>query len=305
MPFLLFFEVKGLGLFVLCLFHSPIRMNGVFFVSNFSAQHLLIHKRLVEQMIELAKITPRDTVLDIGAGTGAITLPLAAKAANVLAVENDPEYVRKLTSKLKEHANTRIKQIDFLQMQLPKDPFCVVANIPYSITTPIFAKLLGRPTAVMLQRAVLLIEKGAAKRFTAAPVTDPRILGWRMWYDIRLVRTVSPNHFSPPPRVDSAVVTVSRKNQPAVPPHHHERFFALAAYGLRDPRLPFDQSMAGVFTPPQLARLVKTLKIDRHRYVGCLNEQQWGELFLAMLQHVQPHLWPKRSMRKPQKNRRF
>ncbi|MDF2652121.1 MAG: rRNA ((6)-)-methyltransferase [Paenibacillus sp.] len=254
-------------------------------------------------MIDLAKITPRDTVLDIGAGTGAITLPLAAKAANVLAVENDPAYVRKLSSKLKDPTNVRIKQIDFMQLQLPKEPFCVVANIPYSITTPIFAKLLGRPKTVMLQRAVLLIEKGAARRFTAAPTTDPRILGWKMWYDIRLVRTVSPDHFSPPPRVDSAVVAVSRKVQPTVPPHHYERFFALAAYGLRDPGLPFDRAMAGVYTPPQLARLVKTLKIDRHQPVCRLNEHQWGELFLAMLQHVQPQRWPKLPKHKPKKNR--
>ncbi|WP_238403266.1 23S ribosomal RNA methyltransferase Erm [Paenibacillus mesophilus] len=272
-------------------------------MSNFSAQHLLIHKRLVEQMIALAKITPRDLVLDIGAGTGAITFPLAAKAAHVLAVENDPTYVRKLSSKLNDQTNIRIKQIDFLQLHLPKEPFCVVANIPYSITTPIFAKLLSQPAAVKLQRAVLLIEKGAAKRFTATPITDPRILGWRMWYEIRLVRTVSPNHFSPPPRVDSAVVTVSRISEPVIPQHHHERFLALAAYGLRDPMLPFGESMSGVFTPPQLARLVKTLKIDRHRPVCYLNERQWGELFLAMIQHVQPHRWPKRPKHRPKKSR--
>lgn len=298
-----YFDVRGSGLFVLCLFHSPIRMNGVFFVSNFSAQHLLIHKRLVEQMIDLANITPRDTVLDIGAGTGAITFPLAARAARVLAVENDPAYVRKLSNKLKDQANIRIKQIDFLQLQLPNEPFSVVANIPYSITTPIFAKLLGQPAAVKLQRAVLLIEKGAAKRFTATPITDPRILSWRMWYELRLVRTVSPNHFSPPPRVDSAVVTVVRNMQPIVPPHYHERFLALAAYGLCDPMLPFGESMSGIFTPPQLARLVKTLNIDRHRPVCCLNEQQWGELFLAMVRHVQPHRWPKRPKHRTKKSK--
>lgn len=278
-------------------------MNGVFFVSNFSSQHLLINKPLIQQMIDLANMTPSDTVLEIGAGRGAITLPLAAKAVQVLAVENDPEYARKLASKLKDHTNIRIKQIDFLQMALPKEPFCVVANIPYSITTPILAKLLGEPKTVKLKRAVLLIEKGAAKRFTAAPIIDPRTLTWRMWYEIRLVRTVSPNHFSPPPRVDSAVVTITRKMEPVVPSHHQERFLAFAVYSLRNPRLPLDESMSGVFTPPQLTRLSKMLNIDRNRPVCSLREQQWGGLFLAMLTHVQPHRWPKLPKHRSRKSR--
>ncbi|WP_317891271.1 23S ribosomal RNA methyltransferase Erm [Paenibacillus oceani] len=272
-------------------------------MSNFSAQHLLINKPLIQQMIDLANMTPNDTVLEIGAGQGAITLPLAAKASHVLAIENDPEYARKLASKLQYYSNIRIKQIDFLQMSLPKEPFCVVANIPYSITTPILAKLLGEPKTVKLKRAVLLIEKGAAKRFTATPIIDPRTLAWRMWYEIRLIRSVSPSHFSPPPRVDSAVVIISRKMEPVVPPHYQERFLAFAVYSLRYLKLPFDESMAGVFTPPQLARLTRTLKIDRSQPVCCLSEQQWGELFLAMIRHVQPHRWPKLPKHRSRKSK--
>lgn len=165
--------------------------------SNFSAQHLLISKRLIHDMITLARIRPTDTVLDIGAGTGALTYPLAEKAAHVLAIETDPALIDRLFSKMQDRSNIRIKQSDFLKVSLPGSPFTVVANIPYSITTPIMGRLLDQP-AVPLQRAVLLVEKGAAQRFTAIPVTDPRNLSWRMQYDIRLVRTVSPHHFAPP-----------------------------------------------------------------------------------------------------------
>lgn len=272
---------------------------------NFSAQHLLIDKHLIKDLILLANITPSDTVLDIGAGTGAITIPLAKKAAHVLAIENDPAYVQILSNKTCEENNIRIKQIDFLKIHLPKGPFCVVANIPYSITTPILTKLLDHPTSVLLQRAALLIEKGAAKRFTAARITDPRILKWRMWFDIRLVRTVSPNHFSPPPNVDSAVLTVCRKKSPELPPHHHGRFMALASHGLRHPHLPFFEALADVFTPPQITKLVKMLRVERNQPICSLNERQWGELYLAMLQHVQPFRWPKLCSRKAKKNRRF
>lgn len=280
--------------------------RGVFFVSknkgrnrarseslsNFSGQHLLINKHLIRDLIHMAGITSKDTVLDIGAGAGAITIPLASKAAKVLAIENDPAYAEKLSAKIKDAPNAAVKQIDILQLTLPNYPFLVVANIPFSITTPIFGKLLDQPS-MLLQRAVLIVEMGAAKRFTADPITNPRILKWRMWYDIRLMRTVPSNNFSPPPRVDAAVVTVSRKNSPLIAPHHHAKFMALAAYGLKNPNAPLLAAFSGIFTPPQMTHVARRLKVDRNQPVCSLDEQQWAELFHAMLQHVEPHRWPK------------
>ncbi|MCQ6559851.1 23S ribosomal RNA methyltransferase Erm [Paenibacillus mendelii] len=262
--------------------------------SNFSAQHLLINQRLIHDLIDLAEIKPKDTVLDIGAGTGAITFPLAARAANVTAIESDPAFAGKLLNKLNEATNIRVKQVDFLQYSLPKGPFTVVANIPYSITTPILRKLLDYPT-VMLERAVLIVEKGAAQRFTVNSVTDPRILKWRMWYDIKLVRSVPPHHFSPPPRVESAVLTIRKKKKFTVPPHHHLRFMALAEHGLQYPQFPFYAALTDVFRSPQITKLVRMLRIDRNQPICSLTEQQWGELFLAMVQHVEPWRWPRIS----------
>ncbi|GIP06628.1 ribosomal RNA small subunit methyltransferase A [Paenibacillus lautus] len=260
--------------------------------SNFSAQHLLISKRLIHDMIDLARIRSTDTVLDIGAGTGALTFPLAEKAARVLAIEADPAFVDKLLGKMKDSSNIRVKQSDFLEIPLPRNPFAVVANIPYSITTPIMGKLLECP-GLPLQRAVLLVEMGAAKRFTAVPIQDPRILSWRMQYDIRLVRTVSPRHFAPPPQVDSAILTIHRRKKPLIAASHQPKFTALAAYGLRDARLPLFAALSGVFTPPQMAKLVKVLRVDRELPVGRLNEEQWGTVFHTMLQHVPANRWPK------------
>ncbi|AZS16994.1 23S ribosomal RNA methyltransferase Erm [Paenibacillus lutimineralis] len=259
--------------------------------SNFSAQHLLISKRLIHDMIALAKISPTDTVLDIGAGTGALTYPLAEKAAHVLAIETDSAFVDRLFNKMKDRSNIRVKQSDFLEVSLPRSPFTVVANIPYSITTPIMRKLLDHP-GVPLQRAVLLVEKGAAKRFTAVPIIDPRILSWRMQYEIRLVRAVSPHHFAPPPKVDSAILFIQRREDPLVLTQHLPKFASLAAYGLRDPRLPLFAALSGVFTLPQIARLVRVLGVNREHPIGRLNEEQWGTVFDTMLQHVPPHRWP-------------
>ncbi|WP_248925686.1 23S ribosomal RNA methyltransferase Erm [Paenibacillus hamazuiensis] len=259
---------------------------------NFSAQHLLINGRVVRDMIQLAGITPHETVLDIGAGTGTISIPLAEKAARVLAIENDPAFVRKLIDKTGGIPNIRVQECDFLQSKLPKQPFSVVANIPFSITTPILEKLLGKPDAP-LRRAVLIVEKGAARRFTEAPSANPRLLSWRMLYEFRVVRTVERSAFSPPPAVDTAILTISRREQPLIPAHLLAKFAALAAYALRSPHQPLFTALAGVFTPPQIAKLAKALRVDRQSRVCTLRDGQWADVFAAMLRHAPPVRHPK------------
>ncbi|GAB6929184.1 hypothetical protein JCM10914A_31670 [Paenibacillus sp. JCM 10914] len=271
---------------------------------NFPAQNMLINRRLIQDMIDLAQIDPAATVLDIGAGTGAITLPLAEKAAHVLAIENDPALANKLLSKLQGHRNVRVKASDFLIMPLPKPPFSVVSNIPYSITTPIIGKLLDHPT-VPLQRAVLLVQKGAARGFTSSnSLLNPRILCWRMWFDIRLIRTVPPHYFAPPPKVESAVLVISRKNRPLVPPQQYTKFFAMAAHALRYPQQPLFAAFGDIFSSPQMTKVVRTLGVQRDMPIRQLKVEQWGQLFLAMIQHVPAHRWPKQPKRGKQHSRK-
>lgn len=142
--------------------------------SNFPGQHLIHSLRLAQSLVEMAGVESNDLVLDIGAGKGALTLPLAQKAGRVLAIENDPQFVQKLRDKLDNKSHVTIIERDILQVNLPRKPFCVVASIPYSITTPILGKMMDQP-ATPLKKALLVIEKGAAKRFTANPTTNTRI----------------------------------------------------------------------------------------------------------------------------------
>ncbi|GIP40691.1 hypothetical protein J31TS4_39710 [Paenibacillus sp. J31TS4] len=247
---------------------------------------------MVTEMIDLARLTQADHVLDLGAGTGALTVPLADRAGHVVAIENDPAFVRKLTNKLAGRTNVVVRLANILETAWPRKPFCVVANIPYAITTSILRELLDSPS-VSLKRAVLLVEKGAAKRFTASPTADPSILAWRMRFSLRLVRTVPPGDFSPPPQVESAILLISQRQDALLSPNQQTRFRAFAAYALRQPQLPLDAALAPIFTPPQLAKLARLLQLAKSRPVGLLKEEQWERLFLAMLQHVDPVRWPR------------
>jgi 23S rRNA (adenine-N6)-dimethyltransferase len=255
-------------------------------------QHLLHNKRLIQKIIAIANIQSHETVVDIGAGTGAFTFPLADKSNKVIAVETDIEFAEKLRSKAIQKENIIIVQKDFLDYDLPNEPYVVVANIPYSITTPILKKLLHVPSSPF-QRAVFVTEKGAAKRFTEKCTMNPYLLKWRMTFDFRIGQTIKPDNFSPPPRVDSAVLSIRRKQKALVPAAHHQRFMAFATYCLSQPKESISNILKGIFTAPQITRLLKPIQVDRYTSVSLIDEHQWAAIFLTMIRYVESYRWPK------------
>lgn len=259
---------------------------------NYLGQHLLHNKKLINEIVDHAKIRKHDVVLDLGAGKGALTTVLSEKAKKVLAVEYDRKFTDVLERKFKHHSNVKVIHRDILQLSLPRDPFVVVSNIPYAITTPILKKLLNKPSS-NFQRGVIVMEKGAAKRFTADFVKDPYVIAWRMWFDIRFVKGISRKYFSPPPRVDAAIVVIHRKAEPIVPYRDYLVFWGLADYMLQHPSVSIDDALRGVFTVPQIKRLKRNLRINSDVPVGALSVQQWGMVYDTMVKYVPQYRWPK------------
>jgi 23S rRNA (adenine-N6)-dimethyltransferase len=260
--------------------------------SNFSGQHLIHNKKLIHEIVDQAKVSIHDTVLDLGAGKGALTSILNQKAGKVLAVEYDSKFVEILKRKVTQNPNMRVFHQDILKMHLPKEPFIVVSNVPYSITTPILKMLLNKPSSGF-QSAVIVMEKGAARRFTSRLVKDPYIIAWRMWFDIRYVKGISRRNFSPPPRVDSAMITIKRKKKPIIPVADYLIFRGLVDYVLKNPRLTIDLAIKGVFTPPQIKCLKRNLGIKNDFLITSLSEHHWGIIFETMVKHVPKFRWPK------------
>lgn len=257
---------------------------------NFSGQHLLNNKEVIKDIINIARISKGDLVLEFGAGKGAITNDLSKRARKVIAVEYDQKFIKKLDQL--ELKNTVIIKQDILKISLPREPFIVVSNIPYAITTPIMKKLLNNPLS-NFQRGVLLMEKGAAKRFTSNYVKDPYVIAWRMWFDIRYVKGISRKNFSPPPKVDSAMVKINRKANPIVPYSDYLVFWGLVDYVLKNPQLSLDYALRGAFTVPQIKRLKRNLRLKNEIPVAELTEEQWGILYETMVKHVPKFRWPR------------
>ena len=259
---------------------------------NFPGQHLMHNPETIAELLRTAPLRSEDLVLEIGAGKGALTLPLAARAGKVIAVENDRHFIERLRQKTENIPQVTIVEADFRHLPLPNRPFWVVANIPFSITTAIMDKLLGTE-GKCFQGGGLLMEKGAALRFTEKCTTDPRLLTWRMDFQLEMKKVVPRTHFSPPPRVDAAIVGITRRTPTLLPPGQRRRFYALAAYALREPRIAVHEALKGVFTAPQMKMAFREARADRDQPVASLTERQWGTLFEAMLQYVAPYRWPR------------
>lgn len=264
---------------------------------NFLGQHFIHNKKVIHEIIANANIRNEETVLELGAGKGALTFILAQRAEKVLAVEYDDKLVEVLKQKAIQYPNIKIIHQDILKMCLPKGKFIVVSSIPYSITTPIMKMLLDKPSNGF-QRGVIVMEKGAAKRFTSKYVKDSYVAAWRMYFDINFVKEISRNHFSPPPKVESAIVTINRKATSLVPIKDYATFRGLADYVLKEPRSSIDLALRGIFTPPQITYLKRKLGLKRDFSVAFLSELQWGFIFETMVQHVPRFRWPKMKKEK-------
>ena len=164
--------------------------------------HFLRDRSVAAELVRHAGIRPGDLVLDFGAGGGAITAPLAATGARVLAIERDPRLVRHLERRF-EGTNVRVIHGDLRWVPLPQRPYRVVASIPFGITTPLLRRLLDDPRC-SLSGANLLVEWGVARWLTAPIPRDLATAWWAARFDLRLRRKVPAACFRPPPGVDAA-----------------------------------------------------------------------------------------------------
>jgi|EP00900_Chrysochromulina_parva_P002836 18S rRNA (adenine1779-N6/adenine1780-N6)-dimethyltransferase len=178
-------------------------------------QHLLKNPLVTQAMIEKAAIKGTDTVLEIGPGTGNLTIKLLESAKRVIACEHDPRMVVELQKRL--HGTEMLHRLtlihsDFLKIELPFFNLCV-ANIPYQISSALVFKLLAHPHK--FRCAILMVQREFAMRLCAKPGDE---LYCRLSVNTQLLAKsdhlmkVSKNSFRPPPKVDSSVVRLEPRN---------------------------------------------------------------------------------------------
>ena len=216
---------------------------------NFTAQkkfgqNFLIDPRVLERIVSAAEIGEEDCVLEIGPGLGTMTQYLAERAGRVIAVEIDKNLIPILEENLSPYGNVTLINADILKLDIGKlaeeenggRPFKVVANLPYYITTPIIMGLFE--SRVPLKSITVMVQKEVADRMQVGPGTkDYGALSLAVQYYAKpeIVANVPPNCFIPRPNVDSAVIRLTRYEEPPVQVEDERRMFALirAAFNQR------------------------------------------------------------------------
>ena len=179
-------------------------------------QHFLARKSILERIAQAACIHAGSPVLEIGPGKGALTEHLIPRASAVHAVELDQVLVHYLQQKFRDEPRFSVIHGDVLRTDLRQwGPVQVAGNLPYYITSPIVEKVLALGSDLL--NAVFLVQKEVAERIAAAP--GSRDYGYlsvqvQVYAEPKLLFTVPPDAFRPPPKVDSAVVQLTPRPTP-------------------------------------------------------------------------------------------
>jgi 16S rRNA (adenine1518-N6/adenine1519-N6)-dimethyltransferase len=177
-------------------------------------QNFLADTNLLAAIVRDAEPAPGDVVLEVGGGEGALTAELAPRVAAVHVVELDERLRPALERVAAEHPNVELHFADAMRVDLAAlapPPDRMVANLPYSIATPLLLRTIGE--LEQLERWTLMVQREIADRLRAGPGSRlygaPSVLV-QLACEVRLLRTVDRAVFSPPPRVDSALVRLER-----------------------------------------------------------------------------------------------
>ena len=251
-------------------------------------QHLLVDRAVLDTILEAAALQPEDSVLEVGAGTGVLTIELARRARRVVAVEIDRNILPVLRETTASFANVEIIPRDLLDIQ-PEAVFGdaaykLVANLPYYITALTlrhFLEAANPPRAF-----IVMVQLEVAHRLTATP-GDLSLLGLSVQFYGRptLIARVPAAAFYPPPRVDSAIVRVDLYPEPPLPPAARDQLFALAHAGFAEKRKMLHNSLARNLRIPQetVSRWLDAAGIDSTRRAETLSVDDWIRLTRVVL----------------------
>lgn len=249
-------------------------------------QNFMHDPNTIAKIVATADIQPDETVLEIGPGTGELTAALAQVARSVIAVELDDRLIPLLESRFRSTPNVYFQFDDILRTNIPAlvggKPYCVVANVPYYITSNILRHVLEpqrRP-----RRVVMTVQYEVAQRITAKP-GDLSLLAVSVQYYGKptLIGKLNRAVFWPRPDVDSAILQIDPYRAPIIDVPSDEAFFAVVRAGFSQKRKQLRNSLSTglALKPEQADAVLLAAGLDPQRRAETLTLAEWGALTRA------------------------
>lgn len=219
-------------------------------------QNFLVDPDVVASIVATAGVKPGDAVVEIGPGMGALTAQLLDAGARVTGVELDDQLADLLRAEWSTHPNFRLVERDARHVDVEAiaggEPYVVVANLPYSVATVVirhFVEAASPPASL-----TVMVQREVAERMTAAQ-GEMSLLGLATQYytDPRVAFIVPPEVFLPPPKVESAVVSMRMRDTFPLDAPARDRMFALATMAFQRKRKTIANGLAQGLGRPRAA----------------------------------------------------
>lgn len=256
-------------------------------------QHFLNNPKIPAYMAEAATIVPTDTVLEIGPGTGALTRTLLSTGAHVVALEADARAISVLTELFQQeirdgrltliHGDVRSGTLEALVPSMTKRDYKVVANIPYYLSGMLFRLFLE--SAHQPHTLVFLVQKEVAFRIARDKKESLLSLSVKVYGEPHYIRTVARGNFTPPPKVDSAIIAIrniSKKRLATCPESH---FFEILHAGFQSKRKQLLGNLATRYPRAVLEEVFRTCGLPASIRGEDVSPPQWIELAHILLLH--------------------
>lgn len=253
-------------------------------------QHFLHDPKIVRRIADLAGLTREDLVVEIGPGLGVLTRELAARAGKVIAIELDArlaDYLRR------QFASTNVEivhgdalAVDYAGLTEER-PYQVVANLPYSVATAIIERLLTGEHPP--ERLVVMVQREVAERLAAHPPDMTLLSVAAQFYATpRIAFRIGAGAFVPPPKVESAVILLERREETPLPRAEHARFFRVVRAGFAQRRKRLANALAaGLGLPKEdVEAALVAAGIDPGRRAETLTLEEWLKLYQALRERV-------------------
>ena len=235
---------------------AVLERNGFTFKKSFG-QNFLTDTNILQKIVDTAEIDDQVNVIEIGPGIGALTEFLAERAAEVMAFEIDHRLVPILADTLRDFDNVTVVNEDILKVDLaqhiqnfknPDLPIKVVANLPYYITTPILMHLIE--SGIPFSEFVVMMQKEVADRISAKPNTKAYgslSIAVQYYMTAKVAFIVPRTVFVPAPNVDSAILKMVRRPEPAVAVEDEKFFFKVSKASFIHRRKTLWNNLTGYF----------------------------------------------------------